>query len=145
MTAKFDQILDAIQDILLPTSGVSARANRSIVYPSRREALPAIRITPQSNNPTFNAVGVCDWELTVAVSILNLGGDEDAEPADKVAAPIIADAYARLMADRTLGGLAIDVMPSGQSFRFADGDLPLLATVCTFTVTYRTQQESMEA
>lgn len=145
MTAKYDLILDALQDVLASTTGVAGRVNRSRVYPSRRDELPAIRLQPQSNNPSFSTIGVCDWDMTVAISILNLGGDEEAEPADKLAAPIIADAYARVMADRTLGGLAIDITPTTQTFRFADGDLPLLATVCTFSVTYRTEQESMEA
>jgi hypothetical protein len=57
---------------------------------------------------------------------------------DQVADPIIESLHAKLMADLTLGGYAIDVQPQGVSFELVEADQPAGVISCDYLVRYRT-------
>jgi hypothetical protein len=57
---------------------------------------------------------------------------------DQVADPIVQDMHAKLMADLTLGGYAIDIQPQGVTFDLAEADQPSGVIACDYVVRYRT-------
>ncbi|MGA1114642.1 MAG: hypothetical protein ACO3TI_06815, partial [Aquiluna sp.] len=58
---------------------------------------------------------------------------------DQLADPTIVDLHSRIMADLTLGGLAIDVQPALTSFNLVEADQPAGVISCEYDVLYRTQ------
>ena len=56
---------------------------------------------------------------------------------DQLADPIIASIHSQLMADRTLGGLAMDIWPGTVDPQMEKADQPALWTVLTYNVRYR--------
>ena len=58
---------------------------------------------------------------------------------DQVADPTIVDLHSRIMADLTLGGIAIDVQPVLTSFNIVEADQPAGVISCEYDVLYRTQ------
>ena len=53
--------------------------------------------------------------------------------------PVIESMHSLLMADLTLGGLAIDIQPVITNFDFFDADQPAGVFSCDYEVLYRTQ------
>ena len=112
MTTKRETILAAIRTALTGTTGVSTRIYRSMVEPLTRQESPAIVVEPVSDSAEQNtALPTLDWSLTVRVAIIVRG-----DIPDQVADPIIESAHAKIMADLSLGGYAIDVQPISVTF-----------------------------
>jgi glycine/D-amino acid oxidase-like deaminating enzyme len=55
----------------------------------------------------------------------------------------IGPGAAKLMADLTLGGLAIDVQPAQVSFEFVEADVPAAVISCEYDIRYRTSVSSL--
>ena len=66
-------------------------------------------------------------------------GDVPDEQADNT----IVSVHAKMMADLTLGGEAIDIQPTTVNFEAIDGDSPIGVTSMGFLVRYRTDVDSI--
>jgi hypothetical protein len=134
MTAsKRDQILAAITTTLAGTTGVGSRIYRSRVDAFARNESPAIVV--EGGRETAEAISDCklDWTMDVLVAIYARGAIPD-----QVADPVRTSAHTKLMADRTIGGLAMDLVPTTIDPQLEAADQPALWMVCTYQVRYRT-------
>lgn len=134
-----ESILAAIRTALTGTTQVGARIYRSRVVPLSRGESPAIVVEPVNDQAEQNtSLPTLDWSLTVRVAVIVRG-----DIPDQLADPIVEDMHARLMADLTLGGYAIDVQPAGVQFEMQDADQPAGVIMCDYLVRYRTAVENL--
>ena len=141
MTTKREQILSAIVTTLAGTTGVSTRIYRSRVEPLARQESPAIVVEPVVDQPQQNtSLPTLDWSLTVRVAVIVRGTVPD-QQADAT----VQSLHAKLMADLTLGGYAIDVQPSLVNFEMVEADQPAGVISCDYVVRYRTQVADLTA
>ena len=138
MTTRRESILAAMASALAATDGIT------IVYRSRAEAFgrdeaPALIIEPAADRCQPITTCKLAWTMDVDVVVHTRG----AVP-DTLADPIIASAHSLLMADRTIGGLAVDILPVSVDFQRDKADLLSLWMVNTYQVQYRTHQSNLE-
>ena len=134
MTTKRETIIAAVRTALIGTTGVSTRIYRSRVEPITRGESPAIVVEPLSDTAQQNtALPTLDWSLTVRVAVIVRGAIPD-----QVADPIVESLHAKIMADLTLGGYAIDIQPIGVTFDVVEADQPAGVVMCDYRVQYRT-------
>jgi hypothetical protein len=134
MTTKRESILTAIAAALVGTTGVSTRIYRSRVEPITRGESPAIVIEPISDSAQQNtALPTLDWSLVVRVAVIVRGNIPD-----QLADPTVESLHAKMMADLTLGGYAIDVQPQSVNFELVEADQPAGVIACDFLIRYRT-------
>jgi hypothetical protein len=134
MATKRESILTAIAAALAGTTQVGTRIYRSRVEPLARQESPAIVVEPISDSAEQNtSLPTLDWSLTVRIAVIVRGNIPD-----QVADPIIESLHAKLMADLTLGGYAIDVQPQGVSFELVEADQPAGVIACDYLIRYRT-------
>jgi hypothetical protein len=139
MTTKREQILSAIATALATTAGVSGRVYRSRVTAMQRAESPAIVIEPISDTPTQNtSLPTLDWRMRVRVTVIVRG-----DVPDQLADPIIESMHAKMVADLTLGGYAIDVQPDEVTFNMFDSDQPAGVIFNDYIVQYRTSVASL--
>ena len=134
MTTKRETILAAIRTQLTGTTGVDARIYRSRVEPMARAESPAIVVEPVQDQAEQNtSLPTLDWSLTVRVAVIVRGNIPDQQ-----ADPIVEDMHAKLMADLTLGGVAIDIQPQSVNFEMVEADQPAGVISCDYLIRYRT-------
>jgi hypothetical protein len=139
MTTKREQILSAIATALATTAGVSGRVYRSRVTAMQRAESPAIVIEPISDTPTQNtSLPTLDWRMRVRVTVIVRG-----DVPDQLADPIIESMHAKMVADLTLGGYAIDVQPDEVTYNMFDSDQPAGVIFNDYIVQYRTSVASL--
>mgnify|MGYP006893465348 FL=1 len=139
MATKREQILSAIATALATTAGVSGRVYRSRVTAMQRAESPAIVIEPISDTPTQNtSLPTLDWRMRVRVTVIVRG-----DVPDQLADPIIESMHAKMVADLTLGGYAIDVQPDEVTFNMFDSDQPAGVIFNDYIVQYRTSVASL--
>lgn len=136
--SKREDILQSITSALAQTEGVGGRVYRSRVEPLARGEMPALVVEPLSDAPAQTTLASLDWTLQARVSVLVRG----AVP-DQIADPIVADVHAKIMADQTLNGYAIDVLPSGVTFEMVEADQPAGVIGMEFEIRYRTSLGSI--
>lgn len=135
MTTVRENIIDDIISSLAGTTNVSTRIYRSRVVPLTRGETPALVVEMVSDTPERTAtLTQLDWQLTVRVVVITRG-----DKPDEVADPIVESLHAKIMADSTLGGYALDVLPSTTSFEMMDADQPAGLVSCDYVIRYRTQ------
>ena len=134
MTTKREQILAAIATTLEGTADVGTRIYRSRVEAFARNEAPALVIEPGTDSAAEEQVSTCkiDWRLPVLIAVYTRGPIPD-----QLADPIIASIHSQLMADRTLGGLVMDIWPGTVDPQMEKADQPALWTVLTYSVRYR--------
>lgn len=141
MTTKREQILTAIASALATTTGVGGRVYRSRVTAMQRAESPAIVIEPISDTPTQNtSLPTLDWRMRVRVTVIVRG-----DAPDQLADPIIESMHAKMVADLTLGGYAIDVQPDEVTYNMLDADQPAGVIFNDYIVQYRTTVASLAA
>ena len=142
MASKREQIMAAIKTALTNTTGVGTRIYRSRVEAFNRNEAPALVIEPGTDTAATEPVSTCkiDWTLTVLVAVHTRGGIPD-----QTADPIIASVHSKLMADRTLGGLIMDIWPISVDPQFDKADAASCWTVCSYQVRYRSQVTTIES
>jgi hypothetical protein len=119
---------------LTGTTGVGSRIYRSRVEPMARAESPAIVVEPVSDTAQQNtSLPTLDWSLTVRVAVIVRGAIPD-----QIADPVVESLHAKLMADLTLGGVAIDVQPQSVNFEMVEADQPAGVISCDFLIRYRT-------
>ena len=139
MSTKRELILTAIRTALTGTTGVGTRIYRSRVEPLARAESPALIVEPISDTPVQNtSLPTLDWSLGVRVVVIIRNNVPD-----QAADPIIDSLHSRLMADLTLGGIAIDIQPGTTEFTLQEGDTPIGVIFCSYLVRYRTDVNNL--
>ena len=139
MTTKRETILAAIRTALTGTTGVSTRIYRSRVEPLARGESPAIVVEPVSDTAEQNtSLPTLDWSLTVRVAVIVRG-----DVPDQVADPIVESLHAKVMADLTLGGVAMDIRPVSVNFDLIEADQPAGVISCDYLIRYRTANANL--
>ena len=135
MTIKRETILAAITTALAGTVQVDSRIYRSRTEAFARNEAPALIVEPTDDNARQDPVSICwiDWTLGVDVVVHTRGAIPD-----QLAGPIVEDVHSKLMADRTLGGIAMDIWPSRVQHGRDQADLTAGWTVLSYGVRYRT-------
>lgn len=135
MSSRREQIIAHIATTLAGTAGVGTRIMRSRLEAFQRNEAPAIVIEPGPDTPTVPPVSTnrTDWTLQVIIAVASRGNIPD-----QAADPTIVSLHSKLMADRSLGGLALDIYPGTVTPDFSKADSPAAWTVCTYSVRYRT-------
>jgi hypothetical protein len=134
MTTRRETIVTAVRSALTGTTGVSTRIWRSRPEPLARIETPAIVVTPISDTAQQNtSLPTLDWSLTVRVDVIVRGAIPD-----QVADATVESLHAKLMADLTLGGYAIDIQPQGVNFEIVEADQPAGVVSCDYLIRYRT-------
>ena len=132
--SKREQILQAIRTALTGTAGVGNRIYRSRVEPMARQESPAIIVEPLKDRAEQNtSLPTLDWTLLVRVAVV-----VRANVPDQAADPVVESMHAKLMADLSLGGLAIDIQPFQVEFQAVEADVPAGVVMCDYLVKYRT-------
>ena len=141
MTTKRETILAAIRTALTDTTGVGTRIYRSRVEPMARQESPAIVVEPIEDTAQQNtSLPTLDWSLTVRVAVV-----VRANVPDQAADPTVESLHSKLMADLTLGGLAIDIQPLRVEFQAVEADVPAGVIMCDYLVRYRTSVTNLGA
>jgi hypothetical protein len=139
MSTKRELILTAIRTALTGTTGVGTRIYRSRVEPLARAESPALIVEPISDTPAQNtSLPTLDWSLGVRVVVIIRNNVPD-----QAADPIIDSLHSKLMADLTLGGIAIDIQPGTTEFTLQEGDTPIGVIFCSYLVRYRTDVDNL--
>ena len=134
MTTRREQILTAITTALAGTTGVGSRIYRSRVEAFSRGESPAISLEPINDTPATNtSLPTLDWSLTVRIAAIVRGAIPD-----QLADPIVESLHSLLMADLTLGGYAMDIIPSSVDFQLIEADQPAGVVLCDYVIRYRT-------
>lgn len=140
MTSRREQILAYAATALAGTTMVGSRIYRSRVDAFSREEAPAIVVEPGMDRAVEFSSCKLDWTLELIIAVYTRG-----QIPDQLADPIIVDVNSRLMADRSMGGLAIDILPAMVDPQRDKADLTSLWTVLTYKVRYRTDQQDLTA
>jgi hypothetical protein len=139
MTTRRETILAAVRTALTNTTGVSTRIYRSRVEPMARAESPAIVIEPVNDTAEQNtSLPKLDWSLTVRVSVIVRGTIPD-----QLADPIVESLHSKLMADLTLGGVAMDIRPQSVNFELVEADQPAGVISCDYLIRYRTANANL--
>ncbi len=134
MSTKREQILEAIKTALTGSATLGATVYRSRVTPLARGESPAVIVEPVRNDVEQNtSLPTLDHSMQVRVAVIVRG-----EIPDQLADPVINAAHSAIMADLTLGGLAIDVQPGETEFTMQDADQPVGVIFSIYIVRYRT-------
>jgi hypothetical protein len=134
MTTKRESIMQALFAALSGTTGVGTRIYRSRVEPVARAESPALVLEAVSNVPSQNtSLPTLDHVLTVRVVVI-----VRANVPDQASDPIVESLHGKLVADLSLGGLAIDVQPGPTEFTLEQADTPVGIIYCTYRIQYRT-------
>lgn len=139
MTTRRETILAAVRTALTNTTGVSTRIYRSRVEPMSRGESPAIVIEPVSDTAEQNtSLPTLDWSLTVRISVIVRGAIPD-----QLADPTVESLHSKLMADLTLGGIAMDIRPQSVNFELVEADQPAGVISCDYLIRYRTANANL--
>jgi hypothetical protein len=141
MTTRREQILSAITTALAGTTGVGSRIYRSRVEAFSRGESPAISLEPINDTPATNtSLPTLDWSLTVRIAVIVRGAIPD-----QLADPIVESLHSLVMADLSLGGLAMDIIPASVDWQLIEADQPAGVVLCDYLIRYRTSVGSLSA
>lgn len=132
MSSKREQILQALCAALAPVTLIEGRVYRSDPEATDRENTPCINVTWSAEQATPQTVPMMERTLSVAVAVLARG-----DIPDQIADQIIVDVHQRIMADTTLGGLAIDTMLDTAAFEFVSADQTAGKLTHEYQIMYR--------
>ena len=139
MASKRERILAALKTTLAGTTGVGTRIYRSRAEPTTRSESPLIVLEWSSDQPDIRGTtGHIDWTLRIRVVVISRGKNPD-----NLADGTIESLHSKLLADPTIGGLAIDIRPSTTTFDVMEADQPAGVIVCEFEIDYRTSYASL--
>ena len=139
MASKRERILAALKTTLAGTTGVGTRIYRSRSEPTTRSESPLIILEWSSDQPDIRGTtGHIDWTLRIRVVVISRGKNPD-----NLADGTIESLHSKLLADPTVGGLAIDIRPSTTTFDVMEADQPAGVIVCEFEIDYRTSYASL--
>jgi hypothetical protein len=142
MTTRREQILAAVATTLAATTGATGRVYRSRQEAFSRNESPSVVIEPGPSTATAEPVSTCkiDWTFTLVIEVY-----ARAAVPDQAADPVVKSIHALLMADRTLGGLIMDIWPGSRDPDFAAAETAAVREVLTYEIRYRTSVTDLGA
>ena len=140
MASKREQILAKIKTNLTGTTGVGTRIYRSRVEPMTRDESLSLVIEFVTDEPTVNSATYLkiDWTLRVRIVVV-----VRSQTPDTSLDPTVESLHSKIVADPTLGGLAIDVRPATVSFDVLEADQPAGIITCEYEVDYRSSYNDL--
>lgn len=143
MASRAEQIAAAVlARLTVPpmTSVVAASVHPNLRGALQSERLPAVAIeTGDEPEPARVAISVVQRRVELRVTVLGVGAAGYA-----VLDPAHVELHARLMADPTLGGLALDVDEGAITREREDAERQRLSLTHVYRYVYRTSEESLE-
>jgi hypothetical protein len=118
---------------------VGATVYRSRVEPLARGEVPAVIVEPINDQPVdTNFYDKLDWTMRVRITTLVRAAipDDDSDTYTQ-------QVHAKLMADQTVNGYALDLTPDRTDFSLYEADVPLGIISQDFLVRYRTSRTSL--
>lgn len=140
MATKREQIMQAVMAALSGTTGVGSRIYRSRADKFSASEAPALNVLPDNEDPAEYTTGKVDAKLAIEVQVYHRSSST---PPDQLADPVVEDVHARMMADSTLGGLAIDISENGTSWDFDESDRTQLLVRMRFVIWHRHNRNSL--
>ncbi|HQU04220.1 MAG TPA: hypothetical protein PLT25_05830 [Acidocella sp.] len=137
MASIRERILEKMVTVL-NAGAIGAPVYRSRTDPVSRAQSPAVLIQPVSDTAKQVSVPYLDWELLTHVAVYVRGNAPDT-----LADPILTALNSALLADMSLGGLAMQIMPVSVHFEFSDSDTQLCVATCEYKIDYRTNQQDL--
>lgn len=144
MTSRAESITAAIATMLTTPTMSSVPSSRVFRDPDQAfnsDAFPLVLVeTGDEVAPERVLIPVLDREIAVHVTVVAAG-----DPPNAAADAALVESFNRIVADRTLGGIALDILEgetTRQSVGMADH---AIAVRKTYRVQYRTSQDSLEA
>ena len=132
MTTRREQIMQAMASTLGAVTDVGGNVYRSLESALTRADVPALIVTADGEEPLQEVSGFMEKRLTVVVGVFVRG-----DVPDTLADPVVESVHALLMADPTLGGLAIDMSEGGTTWDMDEADQTALIVNMRFVVWYR--------
>ena len=131
-----EQIIQTVVDRLTPVATTQiATIRRQPTVPTDRAQMPALLVFPESevvrcvNDRT-------ERELVIRIVALAIG--TTAESPEPVADRLLTAAHTALLADVTLGGLALGLEETDTDWQQDDADMDVAALPSRYRITYRT-------
>lgn len=121
------------------SSITGATVYRSRVEPLARGEVPAVIVEPVNDQPVdTNFFDKLDWTMRVRITTLVRAAipDDDSDTYTQ-------QVHAKLMADQTVNGYALDLTPDRTDFSLYEADVPLGIISQDFLVRYRTSRTSL--
>jgi hypothetical protein len=144
MSSKAEAIADAIMTALTTpamSSVPAARVFRNLGDALATDQFPAVVVQLGNEQaPQMVLISKLDRFLDVVVSILAAGSDPFTAADDA-----LVESFNRIMADRTLGGAALDIVEGDTTREHATHAESVGATRKTFTVHYRTNDHALDS
>lgn len=140
MTSQREDILALIKTTITPATGISSRVFRGRPDPVRISETPCIFLNLANDVPNYDQLNFMEWNTTVRIEIVVRG-----DAPDTLVDPIAKSVHSLLMADRSLGGIALDVLPAEQRMDIITGDKPIGVLSCLWRIRHRTEQNSLTA
>ncbi len=137
MASIREQIMQKIVSVL-NAGNIGGAVYRSRTDPVSREQSPAVIVQPVADSARQDSVPYLDWSLTVHVTLYVRGAGPDVQ-----ADPILTAINAALLADLTLGGLAMTILPQNVHFEFTDADSQVCVATSEYLITYRTNEQDL--
>jgi hypothetical protein len=139
MPSKREQIIDKVRELLLNETPAGFAVFRERRRPLGENDLRAINIVPESD-PRQDTGGTqfTDRFLTLDIQI-HARGEQPSTVADSTVIAV----HVALMANRTLDGLALDVVANDNDFEYDELDDDLVCIHQRYAVLYRTQETDL--
>jgi hypothetical protein len=118
---------------------VGATVYRSRVEPLARGEVPAIVVEPVNDQPIDTSFyDKLDWTMRVRITTLVRAAvpDDDSDTYTQ-------QVHAKLMADQTVNGYALDLTPDRTDFNLYEADVPLGIISQDYLVRYRTSRTDL--
>jgi hypothetical protein len=140
MPTKREAIMQAVATRLAPTAGVDGRVFRSMAEAMERDEHPCVLVRWTNEQADPQTVPQLERTLSIEVAVLVRG-----DVPDQIADPIVESVHALLMADTSLGGLAIDVGLTSAAFDLESADGVAGKVTHTYEVKFRHSYADMTA
>ena len=140
MTASFtSRVLDALAAILEGTPGITTFVTDSARVVSRIEG---VALSLDIAGDASDVLGkTCDIYTTLPIVATIYANRLPNDPPNwELLDPYYVEVHRRIMADRRLGGLAIDIFSTGRTY---ESDIKVCAVGCQYAVKYQTRQEDV--
>lgn len=140
---QFATIVAAIESALKASPAVATQVDRASLRPIKAGQDTAVVIRIQSATPERFAIlnGPTDWDTDIQIECY--ARSATASP-DAAVDALLGAVWARLAADTTLGGLVMDMNPTGLDYDFAAGAENMACVTLSLKVLHRTQNNTLE-
>lgn len=144
MTTRTAQIVGALVASLQASPAVSGHIYRARTRPLPADATSGVVVRVQNSTITPSVINGGPMDFATQVAIECYVRSRTGTDLDVAVDSLLSAAYARVLADTTLGGLATDVLPQAISYDFdADGEQTTCATL-TLDVLHRSQNPTLD-